>query len=180
MSPQQWRPDDGQDDGFDDVIRGSMRARASRSAPPSDGWPVLRSQVRGGPAKRRRIAGLRFQHLVNGIVQGAAAMIVIAMLGATLTPGRHAEVVPMPTPEVVQVVADVQPPSLPLFVPADMPQRPIVHASPPSAPVYLPTRGDTLNMAELIKARPPSSSFNPALLTVFNPRMDPTLNYFTQ
>lgn len=181
MSSRQWRPPDAQDDDFDDVIRGSLRARASRSAPPGDGWPVLRSQVRGGPAKRRGIASLRFQHLVNGIVQGAAAMIVIAMLGATLTPGRPAEIVTQPTPEAVQVVAYAQSPSLPLFVPDDMPHREFVHTSPPSAPVYLPTRGDTLNMAELLRARPASSSrFNPVLLPLFNPGLDPTLKYYPQ
>lgn len=181
MSSQRWRSDDTPDDGFDDMIRGSLRARAARATPPEDGWPVLRSQVRGGPAKRRGIASLRLQHLINGIVQGAAAMLVIAMLGASLTPGRPAEVVPHPTPEEVQVVAALQPQSAPLFVPADMPPRETVIVSPPSAPVYLPTRGDTLSMADLSKTRSSSSSpFNPVLLPLFNPGLDPTLRYTPQ
>ena len=182
MSPQQWRHQDAQDDALDEVIRGSLRTRASRSAPPGDGWPLLRSQVRAGPAKRRRLAGLRVQHLINGIVQGAAAMIVIAMLGASLTPGRVAEVPLQPTPAAVaQVATEEQSLSMPLFVPEDVPRREIVHTSPPAAPVYLPTRGDTLSMAKLTKSRTlDSSSFNPALLSLFNPGLDPTLKYNTQ
>lgn len=180
MSPYQQRPQDAQDDALDEMISGALRASASRSAPPRDGWTALRSQVRGGPAKRRRMAGLRLQHLINGIVQGAAAMIVIAMLGATLIPGRPAELPAQPTPESVQVTDDVQAPSLPLFVPADMPQRQIVQASPRSIPVSIPVRGDTLSMADMIKTRPRASSFNPALLVLTNPQMDPTLHYSTQ
>ena len=108
-------------------------------------------------------------------------MLVIAMLGASLTPGRPAEVFPQPTVEVVQVVADDQPLSLPLFVPADIPPREIVHSSPPSAPVYLPVRGDTLSMADLIKTRLPSrNGFNPALLPLFNAGLDPTLKAYTR
>lgn len=182
MSFQQWRPEDAQADPLDDVIRSSLQTRASRSTPPGDGWSLLRSQVRAGPAKRRRLAGMRLQHLVHGIVQGAAAMIVIAMLGASLTVGQPAEVQLQPTPEAVQVLAETSAASLPLFVPADMPHRGVEHASRPSAPVYLSPLGDTLSMAELIKAAPPSTngSFNPALLLMSNPGLDPTLNYYSQ
>lgn len=181
MSFQQRRPQDAQEDPLDDVIRGSLQSRAARSAPPGDGWSLLRSQVRAGPAKRRRLAGMRFQHLVHGIVQGAAAMIVIAMLGASLTPGRPAEVQVQPTPEAVHLVVEDHPASLPLFVPADMPHREIAQANPPAAPVSLSPRGDTLSMAQLIKFSPSSSSsFNPSLLLMSNPRLDPTLNYFSQ
>lgn len=181
MSPHHWRREDAQDDALDDLIRSSLRSRASMSAPPDDGWTTLRSSVRAGPAKRRRMAGLRLQHVVNGIVQGAAAMIVIAMLGVSLTPGRPAEVSPLPTPEAAQVVAVAQAPSSPLFVPADMPQRETIRLSPPSLPVSMPVHGDTLSMADLIRSRPPSNGvFNAALLPVFDPRMDPTLHFFTQ
>lgn len=181
MSSYERRHQDAPDDPLDEVIRGSLQTRATRSAPPGDGWSHLRSQVRAGPARRRRMAGVRFQHLLNGIVQGAAAMIVIAMLGASLTPGRATDKPLQPTPTVVEVYDDEQQPSQPLFVPADMPQRKIVHNSPPSAPVYLPTRGDTLSMADLIETRSPgNNNFNPALLLVSNPRLDPTLSYYSQ
>lgn len=179
-TPHQRRSDDAQGDPLGDVIRGSLQCHVSRSTPPADGWPLLRSQVRAGPARRRRIAGLRFQHLVNGIVQGAAAMIVIAMLGASLTPGSPTEV-PQQSPlaPIQLVVDDVD--ALPLLVPADdMPPRVAILVSPPPAPVYLATSGDTLSTAELVKLRSPSIRFDPVLLLMSNPGLDPTMRYYTQ
>jgi hypothetical protein len=118
------------------------------------------------------------RHLLNGVVQGAAAMILVVLLGVTLTPARPVEIGPAPmTSLTAQTVMEVVPSSPPLEVPWDVPQREIARARAVVAPVYPSTRVDMLSLAMLLKIRPaaPKPAFNPALLPLVDPRLDPTL-----
>lgn len=176
MTSQHRRPEQRPADPFDEAIRDSLQRRTIRSQPPSDGWQNLRRQVLAGPVRRRRRTVWELQRLLNVAVQGAAAVILVALLGATLTPERAAEPVPTPAPVVAPVVSEA-PPRPPVEVPLDMPRRSIVVHSPPAAPLNASSRVDMLNLAALLKLYPAPApvDYDPALLPVAVPQLDPTL-----
>lgn len=178
MTPDQPWTDRAREEALDERIHGALQARATQSQPPGDGWLRLRSQVQAGPARRRRGAVFELQRLLNGMVQGAAAMIVIALLGATLTPPRAPEAVPASAAvEQPAEVAAEAPSHPPLEAPPDVPQRAPMR-KPPAPPVYPSSKADMLNLAVLLKSRAvaPPPAFDPTLLPVFDPQLDPTLS----
>ena len=83
---QNGRPGNEEDE-IDKAIRQSLLARAPKTKPSDDVWERIRQQVTAGPPvrSRRRPPTRRFRFMLPPVMQGLAAIALLALLGFSLT-----------------------------------------------------------------------------------------------